>query len=181
MSLSLAAKRYAKALYKITKEKGTVEPTLAELKKVNTALFGEPKTQEFIESPIVSLAEKKQALTAAVKPSVSEPVFNLLLLMADKGRLSLIPNMVEGFVKYGDLDAGVCRGTVISARTLTAEERKSIEQSVSVKTKKKVILDYKEDASILGGTKVNVDGWTFDDSISSHITRLNEELNRRSN
>jgi F-type H+-transporting ATPase subunit delta len=46
---------------------------------------------------------------------------------------------------------------------------------------KKIILTYKEDPTLLGGVVAQVGGWTFDDSIETHLIKMNEELNRRAN
>ena len=42
------------------------------------------------------------------------------------------------------------------------------------------IFDYLQDEAILGGTKIEVAGLTFDDSLQSHLNRMSENLNRSS-
>ena len=59
-------------------------------------------------------------------------------------------------------------------------DRKRIEETVSAVTKKKVILNFTVDPKLLGGMTAQVGGWTFDDSLETHLTRLSEDLNRRS-
>jgi F-type H+-transporting ATPase subunit delta len=46
-------------------------------------------------------------------------------------------------------------------------------------TGKKVILEYKEDASLLGGLIAEVGSLTFDDSLETQLRTMNEELKRR--
>jgi F-type H+-transporting ATPase subunit delta len=67
---------------------------------------------------------------------------------------------------------------VLQAR-LAQESRTKIEDIVTKVTRKKVILSFVEDAKLIGGTVAQVGGWTFDDSLESHLRRLNEDLNRR--
>ena len=65
-----------------------------------------------------------------------------------------------------------------SATVLAPEERKQIETLVSRATKKQVILSYKEDPSLVGGLVAEVGSFTFDDSLISHLKRINEQLTR---
>jgi F-type H+-transporting ATPase subunit delta len=87
--------------------------------------------------------------------------------------------MVSAFETISDEDHGVTRGNVRSAATLSPESRQQIEDTVTKVTKKKVILNFTEDPKLLGGMVAQVGGWTFDDSLETHLTRMSEDLNRR--
>jgi F-type H+-transporting ATPase subunit delta len=67
---------------------------------------------------------------------------------------------------------------VRSATVLAPEERQRVEEFVGRATQKHVILTYKEDPTLLGGLVANVGSLTFDDSLSSHLKRINEQINR---
>ena len=70
---------------------------------------------------------------------------------------------------------------VRSARqpSLAPEERQRLEKTIEGVLNKKVILTYKVDPSVIGGLIASVRSFTFDDSIDSHLKRMNEELKRR--
>jgi F-type H+-transporting ATPase subunit delta len=70
---------------------------------------------------------------------------------------------------------------VKSAKALSDEGRKDLEGKISKILNKKIILTYKEESTLLGGVVAQVGGWTFDDSIETHLIKLNEEINRRAN
>ena len=71
------------------------------------------------------------------------------------------------------------RGTVKSAKPLSEDAKKDLESRINKILNKKIILTYKEESTLLGGVVAQVGGWTFDDSIETHLTKLNEDLNRR--
>ena len=58
-------------------------------------------------------------------------------------------------------------------------QRQQIEATVEKVLKKKVIMTYKVDPSVIGGLVAQAGSYTFDDSLNSHLQRLNDELKRR--
>jgi F-type H+-transporting ATPase subunit delta len=129
---------------------------------------------------LIAPDQKIAALKAALSGKLSQELTNTLILLAEKNRLEIFNELVSAFEAISDGDHGVTRGTVRSASPLSAEARQQIEDTVTKVTKKKVILNFTEDSKLLGGMVAQVGGWTFDDSLETHLTRMSEDLNRRS-
>ncbi len=178
--ISEVAKRYAKALYELAKSNNSQQKVFAEIRTLKQVFESDKTIGEFINSPLIPPDQKIAALRGALTSRCSPEVTNTLVLMAEKGRLEVFGELVEAFESFSDEGHGVNRGTVRSATVLTPEERKKIEDTVTLVTKKKVILNFTEDKTLLGGLVAQVGGWTFDDSLETHLTRLSEDLNRRS-
>ncbi len=176
--ISEVARRYARALYDISKSAKNQERVFSEIRTLKTAIESDKTIQEFISSPLVAPTQKIAAIKGALSGKCSDEVLNTLLLLAEKARLEIFSEMVLAFEELSDEDHGVTRGTVRSASPLSAEARKQIEETVTKVTKNKVILNFTEDPTLLGGMVAQVGGWTFDDSIETHLTRMSEELNR---
>ncbi|MES2855080.1 MAG: ATP synthase F1 subunit delta, partial [Bdellovibrionota bacterium] len=124
--------------------------------------------------------QRIKVLEAAVaNKNVNKEVYDLILLLAKKGRFSIFSEVVHAFQDEIDASNGVARGTVRSATALGQPERQRLEETVERVLKKKVILTYKVDPTVIGGLVAQVGSHTFDDSISSHLRRMNEELKRR--
>lgn len=177
--ISEVARRYAKAFFELTRGNGLQDRVFNELRSLRQAYLGEPAIVEFLSSPLVAPTTKIEAMKSALTGKITAEVLNLLTLLAEKNRLEVLPDIVDAYEAIVDESHGVTRGKVMSATALTTEERKKIEETVTKVTKKKVILNFEEEAELLGGMIAQVGGWTFDDSLKSHLTRLNEELNRR--
>lgn len=175
----MIASRYAKAIYSLAKEKGEQDAVFEQMRVIEDALSLEKEIGEFVQSPLVRPSEKEKVIAQLCeKVKLPEILKNFLLLLAKKDRLALFPSIVTSYQTIADEAHGVTRGVVRSATVLAPDERKRIEELVGRATKKQVILTYKEDPSLLGGLIAEVGSYTFDDSLSSHLTRINEQLNR---
>ncbi|MEN0058910.1 MAG: ATP synthase F1 subunit delta [Bdellovibrio sp.] len=182
MRTSEVSKRYAKALLAVTKQKGIHAKALAELQTVAKAFNAEASVKAYFENPMISTEQKVQAVKAALSSqSLSEEVLNTLVLLADKNRIEIIEQVAKAFQDLIDLEEGVTRGVVRSAQPLNSDDKSEIEKKINKVLNKKIVLTYEQDPKLLGGIVANVGGWTFDDSIDTHLKKLNEELNRRAN
>jgi F-type H+-transporting ATPase subunit delta len=177
---SEVSKRYAKALFEIVSPMGAAEKTLQELIALNEAIQKNPETAQFISSPVVPPENKKAALKAATA-GASDALKGFVKLLSEKKRLGLISDIVTSFRDIDDRAAGKTRGSVKSASSLSDDEKKQIEIKIKKATNKEVILSYEEDKSLLGGLVAQVGGWTFNDTLESHLTRISEDLHRRTN
>jgi len=179
--VSEVSKRYAKALYQVSQAKNKHAQIFSELREVEKAFLSEKSISEFVLSNVVSAENKKEVLSKTLNGKISEELMSALNLMADKNRLSLISEVLTAYQAIIDEANGVTRGVVRSAQALAQAERTKIEDTVKNVVKKNVILSFEEDKNLLGGMVAQVGGWTFDDSLESHLMRMGEYLNRSVN
>ena len=173
-------RRYAKALYSLAKEQNLQQQVFDEIRLLSDVLGKQGEVKDFIEDPRIPPTNKKAALKASLeKFKLSEATKFFVFLLADNNRLMFFSEIVEAYQEQIDADHGVTRGLVKSASTLSPDARKELEDIVTKVTKKKVILNYKEDPSLIGGLVAQVGGWTFDDSLQAHLRRMKEDLKRR--
>jgi len=182
MRVSEVSKRYAKALLAATKQKGTHQKAFAELQVVAQAVAQDATIAAYFENPVITPEQKVAAVKGALtgKP-MSEEVVSTMMLLAENGRMSVLSDVALAFQDLLDKEEGVTRGTVRSAQPLSADAQKDLESKITKVLNKKIILTYAQDPKLLGGVVAQADGWTFDDSIETHLKKLNEELNRRAN
>ena len=180
MRTSEIAVRYARAAFDLAVETKTEEKTFGDLRALKIAFAKDASIAQFFASPVVAPEQKESALKAALANSgTSDVATNLMLTLARKERLSLFAQVVDAFQDRADAVNGVGRGVVRSATALAPQERTSLESIVEKVLKKKVILTYTTDSSVIGGLVAQVGSYTFDDSIKSHLDRMSEELKRR--
>lgn len=179
--ISEVARRYGKALFELAAQSPNKEKITSEIRTIKEVINSDIKISGFLSSPIFKPEEKLSVLQTALGNQVSTEVVQILGLLARKNRLSIFSDIIAAFEGITDESNGVSRGTVRSSKILSPEVRKNLEETVSRVTKKKVILNFKEDSQLLGGLVAQVSGWTFDDTLETHLTRMSEELNRRTN
>ena len=179
MKNSTLAKSYAQAIFQAGKSSNKTDLIYKELKLLKDS-FADKDVTSFFEDPTLKAKDKSQAVSAIVsKFDFSEDTNNFLKVLAAKGRTSILGEIADCYQNFIDEDNGVTRGEVISSHQLSPTEREQITDLVSKKTNKRVILTYKEDSKLIGGLIARVEGYTFDDTLSMHLNRLNEDLKRR--
>jgi F-type H+-transporting ATPase subunit delta len=182
MKINEVSRRYAKALLAVAKQKNAHAKVFADLQAVADAFQKDAAISAYFENPMITATQKVTAIKAALEgKGTSEEVLNTMVLMAEKGRIHLLSEVALAFREYTDIEEGVTRGVVRSAQPLSADAQKELESKVSKTLGKKIVLTYQQDPKLLGGAVAQVGGWTFDDSIETHLKKLNEELNRRAN
>lgn len=180
MKKNQAAERYAKALYSITVESGLEQKVLEELRNLRDAFNSSAEVKQVLFSPVMDNETRTQIISDSIKDKgLSEPVIQLVGLLAKKGRLELFDSIVESYQSVTDAAHGVVRGQVLSPHSLEPAERNNIENIISKATQKKVILEYKQSPELLGGLVAQVGSLTFDDSIDTQLKLMSEHLNRR--
>ncbi|MGE5087083.1 MAG: ATP synthase F1 subunit delta [Bacillota bacterium] len=182
MKVNEVSKRYAKALLALTKQKGVHAKAYVELQGIADAFAKDAAITAYFQNPLISSIQKVAAVKSALEgKGLLEEVFNTLVLLADKNRIQLLSEVATAYQEFLDIEEGVTRGIVRSAQPLPADAQKDLESKVSKILNKKIVLTYEQDPKLLGGAVAQVGGWTFDDSIETHLKKLNEELNRRAN
>ena len=179
MRVAEVANRYAKALFEIGKESKKADAFYGELQAVEDVFNADEGLQRFVLSPLVKAAEKESALQKAFETAkASDEVRSFLLLLAQKGRLPLIHDVVVAYRNQVDADEGVTRGTVKTAHGLGSAEQKEVTELLGKLTNSEVVLNFEEDDSLVAGLTAQIGSLTIDDSIQSHLTKMRDELNR---
>lgn len=180
MQVTELANRYARAILDLVSEGAKQELVLSELRAVQSLIEKDDTLRDFFHSPLVKAGEREKVLSAALKTAgLSPDTLSFIMLLSEKGRLPIFSKIVEAIKSQNDLAHGVTRGNVRSATVLSPDERKNIEETVSKYTQKQVILNYKEDPGVIGGLIAEVGSFTFDDTLTSHLRRLKDEMTRR--
>ncbi len=180
MKVSEIGNRYARAIFEVSAETGNQMLVLNELRVLRESIEKDGDVHAWARSSSMG-REGRLGVAKKLSSSLSfsKDTQNLLMILAEKNRMYLIPEIEEGFQFRIDAANGVTRGNVKSAVALSQEDRGNLEQMVEKAVGKKVILSYSVDPSIIGGLVAKVGSYTFDDSITSHLRRMSEVLKRR--
>ncbi len=179
MKNMMLAHRYAKALYSLASDQNEQDLVFNQLTLLCTTFQNDKEIDSFLQSPTIRPVEKVKAMEKLIQAiGLAKSLENFLLVLAKKGRLGALEGIQRAYQEIADEAHGVTRGVVRSATVLPPEERKRIETLVGRATGKQVILSYKEDPELLGGLVAHVGSFTFDDSLTSHLKRINEQITR---
>jgi F-type H+-transporting ATPase subunit delta len=173
-----AAARYARALLDVVlNEHGNPEQVERELTAVADLLGGSDELRAALTSPAVPASGKRGIVEALIlRLAPSAPVGKLLLLLADRDRLALVPDLVAVYrERLMDLQQ-VVRAEVTTAMPLSPDRAAVLQQRLAAVTGRRVIITTKEDPSIIGGLVARVGGTVYDASLANHLDAMRQRL-----
>ncbi len=168
--------RYAIALFSLALESNKIDEYLFESKQLVQIFEDNPELIILLKDYGVSNDEKKQAIEAIFKNKVSTDIFHFMCVIIDNKRGKYIKEIFAEFIKVCLKRLNIKSGIIYSTQTLTNKQISDIENKVSNILKSTVKLINKIDSSLIGGFKVEVEGFLLDYSISNKIEKLKDEL-----
>lgn len=181
MTGSVAARRYAKALFDLAKSTGADAldksgediANFAALAKASVAL------SRLFEDPVFSADEKRKVITAlSDKLKMSAMVRDFCYLLADKHRLVLVGKIAEEYQALADTEKGILRGELVSATPLDDTMQLTVRGELEKKAGKALVLDFKVDAALLGGMVLKVGDNVMDASLKTQLQILKDTIKR---
>ena len=93
-------------------------------------------------------------------------------LLAERQRLSVLPELLRLVDEMADDHLGVVRATVRSARPLSESYKTKLKSHIESATKKRAIITYEEDPRLVAGLVTQIGDRLIDGSIRGRLDRL---------
>jgi F-type H+-transporting ATPase subunit delta len=180
MIMGSIARRYAKALFALAEEQGRIEQWSESLQSLRGALASSPELRNALGSPAYTRDQQRGVVTSlAAALGLPEEVRNLLLLLADRNRLTYAAGVADRFRDLADERLGRVRAKVTSAVPLSAGEAGRIAEKLAGITKGQVILETAVDPSLLGGVVAQVGSLVYDGSVRAQLEELRRAMRQQ--
>ena len=101
---------------------------------------------------------------------------NLLKVMAENGRLKVLPDVLEQFVLLRAALEATVEVDVTSASALSDEQLSKISAAMEKRLSRKVKLNCKIDKSVMAGVVIRAGDMVIDDSVRARLDRLADVL-----
>ncbi len=169
--LSTYARPYAKAVYELAKEQGTLDQwsdflrSFAQTLSVQSvnALIGDPRVDE------EQLAE---LLTELIGKNPSDEQRNLIRLLVQNDRLQAANDLVAIFEHMRNQDKGLIEAEVISAQELTDTQQSDLKTFLKKRLGAEVTLHTKLEKDLLGGVVIHAKDLVIDGSLKGRLEQL---------
>ena len=181
MTGNVVSRRYAKALFAIGAAKGEADQKTygEQLVALSESIADAPEAVAFFKNPSFSSEEKKGVLNQLVgKASVDPMVKNFCDLLADNGRVELLPAIASDYKAMMDAVSGVVTGELITVSDLSEERKSAIQANLEKQAGKKLELSFATDKDILGGIVLKVGDKVMDASLKAQLQILKENIKR---
>ncbi|KAF0996665.1 F0F1 ATP synthase subunit delta [Geobacillus sp. TFV-3] len=176
MNQEVIAKRYASALFRIALEQGQLDRIEEDVRAVRQALAENGEFLSLLSYPKLSFDQKK-ALIREAFAGVSTPVQNTLLLLLERHRFGLVPELAEQFLALVDDARGIAKAVAYSARPLTDEELRALSDVFAQKVGKQTLeIENIIDPDLIGGVKLRIGNRIYDGSVSGQLERIRRQL-----
>jgi F-type H+-transporting ATPase subunit delta len=177
MKTRASAARYARALLDVVIQESNPEQVEQQLLAFADLLKQNPDLQKALTNPAVPVAGKRGIVDGLVKRLEMAPAAGkLLLLLADRDHLALVPEMLAVYRERLMEHRQVVRAEVTTAEPLTPEREAQLQQRLAALTGRTVTMTMKVDASLIGGAVARVGSTVYDGSIATQLERVRERL-----
>ena len=177
-----AAIRYARALFDISLSEGQdllqTQRDLGEFARLVTE--SEP-LQRVLTNPAIPAARKRgvvEQLIARAGP-LQKVVGKLLLLLAERDRLVLLPEVARAFDNRLMDHQKVIKAEIVSAVDLPADRVAALTDGLKRATGREVQVHTRVDATIIGGAVARIGSTVYDGSVARQLERMREALASR--
>lgn len=170
----LAARRYARALFDVAPEaqRGAVRD---DLNQAAAAFASHAELREALINPAVR-PDARARLAGAVFAGAADTAGRLLKLLAERGRMGLLPAIARAFADQVADASGVIRAQATTAVALDAGQRDALSSAIRSATGHAVELETATDPGLLGGVRLTMQGRTYDGSVKSRLAGLRRAL-----
>jgi F-type H+-transporting ATPase subunit delta len=176
MSEGVVAKRYARALYEIGAESQQLDAIEADLQAIVEAVAQSKEFYDYLTHPKVSFVEKKEKLEVIFSGKIQPAVYQLLLLLVERGRTETLKSLYQQFVNLANEARGIADAVVTSAAPLSESELQNVATAFGSKIGKTLRVVNKVDASIVGGVIVQIGDRLWDGSVVGQLNRFQKTL-----
>ena len=170
MLVKTIAKKYAKALYEISKEQNRVEETKTSLFEFASAMG--KKEYEAFGNPKVTLKNKISEIEKAFAGKFSKELINFLSLLIEKKRFAFLPEIGIEFKNIYDENHGFEAAKIQSAFSLSEEQKAKITSALEKRYKSRFLVEYSVEAALLGGMIINIGTEMYDGSLKNRLAEL---------
>lgn len=174
MSESAVSARYARAIFELSLETGE---DLGPIRDFAAAYKGSPELQSILDNPLVDAAQRTAVLeTVAERVGVRGAALNAIRILASRHKLRALPGIAAALGSLSDRHAGIVRATVTSAEPLSESVYQRIESELSTAVGRKIVLERKQDPTLIGGIVTRIGDNTIDGSIRGRLNEVERQL-----
>ena len=169
--ISTIARPYAVAAYKLGKEQKALAKW-SDMLGFATQVANDTKMYAYINDPKVVASDLQASFLKVCGDKLNENAQNLIKVLVEYGRLSILPAITDAFEELKAQDEGVLEAQIIAASKLSVAETKDLVKRLEEKFGKKIEATVSVDAEIIGGIKIIVGDTVIDASVKNQLQNL---------
>lgn len=175
-SLAIEARPYAKAVFDLANETGSVDAWSKNLAALQELVAME-EVHSLLRHPALTAQQRTEVLAAAMGDQ-ADSVKGLLEALAENNRLEAVGEIAMQFEAFVAKSQKRATASVSTAFPLTDDQRQAITEMLKKKLECEVTIDESVDTALIGGAVIRVGDMLIDNSIAGRINKLGSALAR---
>ncbi len=171
------ADRYARAIFELGVEANQLSQISLQIRNVADAYAGSRELRVVLDNPLVEESKRDSILQeVARRLGLGQLAVNAIRLLASRHKLRVLPDIAKRLSQFVDEKEGILRATVTTAQPLGEDYFRKLQQQLETATKKKIVLERKEDPSLIAGVVTRIGDNTIDGSIKGRLREMERQL-----
>ena len=178
MTSRASAVRYARALFDVAKKEADIQQVGREISAFANLVSSHEMLARTLANPAIPVQRKRGVIEQLIARAgtLSPVVSKLLVLLADRDRLALLPEIASAYEARLMDEAQIVRAQVTTAVELPADRIKQLQQGLARVTGRQVQLDTRVDPAIIGGAVARIGSTVYDGSVTTQLEKVKERL-----
>ena len=172
--LATVARPYAEALFRVAKTGNMA--AWSEVVSELSQLGMNADVQAYAANPKAGVADVAATLVSMLKLPATPEVTNLVTMLVQNDRVSLLPEIGAQFEVLKNADAGAADASIVSAFEISPQQAAGLVASLEKKFGRKLNPTVTVDPSLIGGVRVVVGDEVLDTSVRAKLQQLHVAL-----
>ena len=173
--LSTLARPYAEAVFRLAQSEGDLASWSGRVQTL-AMIAVDPQAANLIADPSIAPDRVAALMIAVAGSDLGERGANFVKLLAENGRLSVLPEIAAQFETLKASAEGVVEATITSAQQLTQAQIDDLVAGLKRKFNRAVNVSVAVDPSLIGGAVIAVGDQVIDGSIKGRLERMSFAL-----
>lgn len=174
--MGAVAKRYAKALFEVAKERQQLEMIEQELALLDQLFEEHPDFLKLLHHPLIEEETKKKQIQTIFADKLSQTMISFLNVLIDSDRENELHDIFDSYVRLANRERGLEDAYVRTVKPLTEEESQRLAEQFGQLTGKTIRIHNRVDPSLIGGVLVRIGDRVYDGSIQGKMNRFKKRV-----
>jgi len=172
-----AARPYAHAVFELAQGSGDLQGWSDQLAFL-TAVVRDPTMRAVLDSPTATRKELGDLVIKVAEEQIEDQGRNLVRLLADNGKLPLLPDIAELYEDYRASAEGKIQAELVAARQVNKTQRAALVEALERRLGREVELTVRQDKSLIGGAIIYAGNLVIDGSLRGRLQELAGTVSR---
>jgi len=168
-----APRRYAEAILDLATAEKAVDPYRASLDSLASGIS--PQSMRALRDPSVPVKQRLAAIEA-VTTGQPRAIRSLLLLLEQRDRIALLPDIARAYGGLVDRRAGIVKAKITTAVALDDKQQRAFVTRLEKSSGHKLKATFAVDETLIGGAQIQLGDHLVDSSVRAQLNALRTQL-----